>query len=60
MSDFEGKMHQIRFLLWLCLRCRCGRLPRSKDPCLYLRDYFWGEEKGKSFFAHISVKIGFI
>jgi len=32
MSDFQAKMHQIRFRLGLCPRPRWGRLQRSPRP----------------------------
>ena len=32
MSDFNAKMHQIRFRLGLCPRPRCGSLQRSPRP----------------------------
>ena len=46
MSDFQAKMHQIRFQLGLRPRLRWGSLQRSPDPLARFKGaYFYGEGK---------------
>jgi len=46
MSDFDAKMHQIRFQLGLCPRPRWAAYSSPPDP-LDLRAPYKGREKGE-------------
>jgi len=48
MSDFEAKMHKIRFPLGLHHRPRWGSSQRSpRPPAVFEGAYFEGEERGR-------------